>query len=74
MKDLIEKLKATIKGAFKSKTMWFSGMITALGAISDNSQYLRGLMNDISFNSVMIAIGVVTALLRIYTTKPLSDK
>lgn len=68
------KLKALIKGSLKSKTMWFSGLITALGAVSDNSQYLRNLLDDVSFNTVMIAIGLITALLRIYTTKPLEDK
>ena len=74
MNDLYEKIKATMNGAIKSKTMWFSGLITALGAVSDNSQYLRGLLNDMSFNTVMIAIGVITALLRIATTKPLDQK
>ena len=74
MNEIYEKIKATIRGAIKSKTMWFSGLITALGAVSDNSQYLRGLLDDISFNTVMIGIGLITALLRIVTTKPLDEK
>lgn len=71
---MIEKMKDMVRGALKSKTMWFSGLITALGALSDNSQYLKALLDDMSFNTVMIAIGVITALLRIYTTKPLDEK
>lgn len=71
---MIEKMKYMVRGALKSKTMWFSGLITALGALSDNSQYLKALLDDMSFNTVMIAIGVITALLRIYTTKPLDEK
>ena len=67
-------MKYMVRGALKSKTMWFSGLITALGALSDNSQYLKALLDDMSFNTVMIAIGVITALLRIYTTKPLDEK
>jgi len=74
MNDFWQKIKAYIKGAFKSKTIWFSGLISALGALSDNSQYLRALLDDISFNAVMISIGVIVALLRIVTTKPLDEK
>jgi len=75
MKELWEKLKAYIKGAFRSKTMWLGGMISALGAISDNSQYLRDLIkDDIGFNTIMIAIGVAVSVLRIMTTQPLDQK
>jgi hypothetical protein len=70
----MNKLKAIIKGSLKSKTMWFSGIIMALGAVSDNSQYLRELLEPQVFNMVMIVIGVVVALLRLQTTKPLEDK
>jgi len=75
MKELWEKLKAYVKGAFRSKTMWLGGMISALGAISDNSQYLRDLIkDDIGFNTIMIAIGVAVSVLRIMTTQPLDQK
>ena len=75
MKELWEKLKAYIKGAFRSKTMWLGGMISALGALSDNSQYLRDLIkDDIGFNTIMIAIGIAVSILRIMTTQPLDQK
>ena len=70
----MNKLKAIIKGSLKSKTMWFSGIIMALGAVSDNSQYLRELLDAQTFNTVMIIIGVVIAVLRIQTTQPLDKK
>ena len=75
MKELWEKIKAYIKGAFRSKTMWLGGMISALGALSDNSQYLRDLIkDDIGFNTIMIAIGIAVSILRIMTTQPLDQK
>jgi hypothetical protein len=70
----MDRLKAIIKGSLKSKTMWFSGIIMALGAVSDNAEYLRNLLDPQSFNMVMIVIGVVVAILRIQTTKPLEEK
>ena len=52
---MIEKLKAYIRGAFKSKTMWLGGIVSALGALSDNAQYLRNIIkDDIGFNTFMI--------------------
>jgi len=75
MTELWEKLKAYVKGALKSKTMWLGGLISALGALSDNSQYLRDLIkDDIGFNSLMIGIGVAVSILRIMTTQPLDQK
>ena len=55
--------------------MWFGGIVSALGALSDNAQYLRNIIkDDISFNTLMIGIGVGISLLRIVTTKPLDEK
>jgi len=69
------KLKEYIKGAFKSKTMWFGGLISALGTLSDNSQYLKEIIkDDLSFNTTMIVIGLIISVLRIVTTKPLDEK
>lgn len=75
MNNFWEKIKSYIKGAFRSKTMWFGGIVSALGALSDNAQYLRNIIkDDISFNTLMIGIGVGISLLRIVTTKPLNEK
>ena len=74
MTEILEKIKAYIKGAFKSKTIWFSGAIGALGALNDNSQYIHALMSDVNFNQFMIGVAVITALLRIMTNSSLADK
>lgn len=75
MNDLWQKFKAYVKGAFRSKTMWLGGIVSALGALSDNSQYLRNIIkDDIGFNTLMIGIGIAISVLRIVTTKPLDEK
>lgn len=75
MNDLWQKIKAYVKGAFRSKTMWLGGIVSALGALSDNAQYLRNIIkDDIGFNTLMITIGVAISVLRIMTTKPLDEK
>ena len=75
MNDLWQKIKAYVKGAFRSKTMWLGGIVSALGALSDNAQYLRNIIkDDIGFNTLMIGIGVAISVLRIMTTKPLDEK
>lgn len=74
MNEFLQKLKAYIKGAFRSKTMWFSSLLGALGALNDNSQYVHALMSDVNFNQFMIGVAIVTALLRIATNSSLADK
>jgi hypothetical protein len=75
MNDLWQKFKAYVKGAFRSKTMWLGGIVSALGALSDNAQYLRNIIkDDIGFNTLMIGIGIAISVLRIVTTKPLDEK
>ena len=70
-----EKLKLYVKGAFRSKTMWLGGIVSALGALSDNAQYLRNIIqDDIGFNTFMIGLGILISILRIMTTKPLDEK
>jgi len=70
----MDKIKSFINGSLRSKTMWFSFILVVLGAVSDNSQYLRGLLDAQIFNVVMIIIGVIVAMLRIQTTQPLDQK
>ena len=54
--------------------MWFSGLIGGLGALNDNSQYLHAMLDDVSFNELMIAISLAIAFLRILTTTSLDAK
>jgi hypothetical protein len=61
-------------GALKSKTMWFSLLLVLFGALMDNSVYLKDLIPAQYLSLIMIAIGVICALLRMVTTQPLSAK
>ena len=62
------------KGMLKSRTMWFSGLLFLLGAISDNSSYIQDLLDPKVYSISMFVIGIVIAYLRATTTKPLGDK
>ena len=61
-------------GMLKSRTMWFSGLLFLLGAISDNSSYIQDLLDPKVYSVSMFVIGIVIAYLRATTTKPLDDK
>jgi len=63
-----------MQGIFKSRTMWFSGLLFLLGAISDNSSYIQDLLDPKVYSISMFVIGIVIAYLRATTTKPLDDK
>ena len=63
-----------MNGALKSKTMWFSVALAALGALEMQSALLSGLVGPQNFGAVMVAISVVTAVLRVVTTQALSEK
>ena len=67
-------MAANLMGALKSKTMWFSLLLVIFGALMDNSVYLQNLIPPQYFSIVMVAIGIICALLRMATTQPLSSK
>lgn len=58
----------------RSKTLWFSAILAVLGAMELHSALLRDLVGAEHFGAVMLAISVVTAVLRVVTTQPLSEK
>jgi hypothetical protein len=61
-------------GAMHSKTMWFSLAMVVLGAVYDNFSYLQDVINPKYYGSILIAIGVICAVLRFYTTLPLDER
>jgi hypothetical protein len=63
-----------LRGIARSRTMWFSGLLFLLGAISDNSSYLQELIDPKVYSVSMFIIGIVISYLRATTTKPLEDK
>ena len=65
---------ANLMGALKSKTMWFSLLLVLFGALMDNSVYLKDLIPPQYFSLIMVAIGIIVAMLRMATTQPLATK
>ena len=63
-----------MKGAFKSKTMWLSAALVVFGALIDTSVYLQNVLTPKEFSLTMIILGVLVAILRVITTKPLNEK
>jgi hypothetical protein len=64
----------TMKGAMHSRTMWFSLAMVVLGSLYDNFSYIQDIINPKYYGSIFIAIGIICAILRFYTTLPLDEK
>jgi hypothetical protein len=63
-----------VKGAFQSKTIGFSVAVMALGLLEQFTTVLPSLVPQ-EYNGIAVAaIGLVTAVLRWKTTKPLAEK
>jgi len=60
--------------AQKSKTMWFALALVILGFVADNFNYVQNIIDPRYYGISYIVIGVVVAVLRFVTTKPLRDK
>ena len=58
----------------KSKTMWFALALVVLGIVYDNFSYVQNIIDPRYYGVTYIAIGVVVAVLRFLTVKPLGDK
>ena len=54
--------------------MWFSLALVILGALMDNFENLRGLIDERYYGLVLVVIGVVVAILRFLTTKPIGEE
>jgi len=61
-------------GALKSKTIWFSVLIAVLGVLEMQSELVRQVVGPERFGAVMLLIGIVSAVLRVVTVKPLAEK
>lgn len=67
-------MRRKTRGAMHSKTMWFSLALMVLGVIYDNFSYVQNIIDPRLYGIILIAIGVVVAILRFITTMPLEDK
>jgi hypothetical protein len=54
--------------ARKSKTMWFALALVVLGALMDNLSYLQNIIDQRYYGIIVIAIGIIVAILRFITT------
>lgn len=55
----------------QSKTMWFSLLLVIFGALLDNFSYLQSVIDQKYYGAILVAIGVIVAILRFITTAPL---
>jgi hypothetical protein len=58
----------------KSKTMWFALLLVILGFVAENFNYVQDIIDPKYYGISYIAIGVIVAVLRFVTIKPLEDK
>lgn len=54
--------------------MWFSLALMILGVIYDNFSYVQNIIDPRFYGIILIAIGIVVAVLRFVTTLPLDEK
>lgn len=57
--------------ARQSRTMWFSLALVIFGALFDNFTYLQSIIDPKYYGALLVIIGVIVAILRFITTKPL---
>jgi len=55
----------------KSRTMWFSFLLVVFGALLDNFSYLQSIIDQKYYGILLVGIGIIVAILRFLTTKPL---
>jgi hypothetical protein len=63
-----------ITGALKSKTVQFSGAVVALGVLEQTSGLFTAMVPEEYRGIAIAAIGLMSAVLRFVTTKPISEK
>jgi hypothetical protein len=54
-----------------SKTMWFSLLLVVFGAVEAGFPYLQNVIDPQYYGVILVAIGVIVAILRFITTKPI---
>lgn len=59
-----------MNGALKSKTMWFAAIAAVGGAVQQMSPFIP----PDKMGAVVTGLGIISAVLRMVTTKPLSEK
>lgn len=55
----------------KSKTMWFAFALVVFGALEAGFPYLQNIIDPRYYGILLVAIGVIVAILRFVTTQPI---
>ncbi len=55
----------------QSKTMWFSLALVIFGALEAGFPYLESVIDPRYYGIILVAIGVIVAILRFITTGPI---
>lgn len=63
-----------LKGALKSKTVWFNVLIAILGSMELFGAHLTTLFGTQVAAAILLAGGMANLALRAVTTQPLSEK
>ena len=63
-----------IKKMIKDKTMIFSFLLVVIGSLYSNFSYLQDIISPKYYGIIFVSIGIICAILRFYTTKPLDYK
>lgn len=63
-----------MNAALKSKTLWFALALAVFGVVEMQIKLFAQYMSPEAFGIFNIVIGVVVAVLRVFTTLPLSQK
>lgn len=73
-KPATKALAAFTKGSVKSKTMWTAVAFAVLGFVETNQELLTQTLGAGKMGYVLIASGLVMAILRAVTSGPVSKK
>lgn len=60
--------------ALKSKTMNFAAILAAFGAVQVQLPAVQEFISPTTYGWITLGVAVVVAVLRVVTTKPLSEK
>lgn len=60
-----------MKKASHSRTLWFSFLLVIFGALLDNFSYLQSIIDQKYYGILLVAIGIIVAILRFFTSGPI---
>jgi len=63
-----------MKPKHRSKTLWFSFALVVFGALMDNFSYIQNFIDPKYYGYGYILIGIIVAILRFFTNKPLDNQ